>query len=216
MEIKLGKLRFAATGLPLFENYMELMRLPPLHQQAPVRTIYRWDCATQRGTPTPPPATFDVEHNLHFYMRDARGRLDKPATTALVNRVVAAAGFKDIPALAKAFETQFPTIKVPVDAATLITPHTANYSFHITAFAAYNTLLLRPHGGRIGDHVFMSVPWHVYIQTNFDGACNGAASPGISGLLATGGGALSLNEISTGLMQQYRSDLEEAIAGQGD
>lgn len=216
MEFKLGKLRFSATGLPLFENNLEMMRRPPLKNQAPVRTIYRWDCVTQRGTPTPPPATFDVEHNLHFYLRDARGRLDRRATRAMVDRVVAAAGFRDLPALAAAFEAAFPTIRFPIDAAALITPHQRDYSFHLSAFAAYSTLLIRPHGGRIGDHAFLSVPWHLYINTNYDAACNNAPHPGVSGLLATGGGALTLGEVSTELLRQYRADLQDAIEKHGD
>lgn len=211
MEFKLGRLTLKATGFPLFENHMQLMQLRPIRRMAPVRTIFRWDCATQSGSPAQPLGPFVAPSYLNIHLPDPPGQ--RPGTEArkLFDRWKLAGGFKTDQAFKTAFDTAVPDISFPIDEAALIDPFKPNYAFSLKAFAAYDHFIVRANGGLPGDYALLSVPWHIYIQTQYILSCNNAPHPGLSELLATGGGDPTLNQLQKDLIASYRRDLDEAI-----
>jgi len=214
MEFSLGRLELKATGLPLFENAFALASRKPFNALSPVVTVFRWDCVTQRGAPAQPLSPYKARSFMFFQVLDAQGNPDAKAEGRMLDRFVAASGLRTRAAFSRAFNRIAPAIAFPIDEAKLIEPFKADYKFHVTAFAVHNHLVVRGNGGRPGDVAYMSIPWYVYLSTHFDGACNNAEDPGISGLLETDGGVPALNQLQKDLITKYRADLDEAIERQ--
>ena len=211
MEFKLGDLNLKAVGFPLFENYLEMLRTPALRDQAPIETLFRWNCATQRGRPNQPLRPFVAKCFMNFINPDPPGAKPNSAAKAVYERWKQAGKFKTDKAFSQAFDRALPDIPFPIDEAKLINPFKPNYVFIVTAFAAYNHFVVRADGGRPEDWAVIAIPWYVYLQTEFIRSCNNAPDPGISGLLETDAGELELNELQQGLNRQYRADLDKAI-----
>lgn len=211
MDFKLGKLKLKATGFPLFDNYMALMQLTPIRRQAPIETLFRWDCATQRGRPSQPLSPLLAKCFLNFHLPDVPGQPSGTAARQAFDRWKTVAGFKTDKQFSDAFDAVCPDIPFPIDEAKLINPFKPNYKFKVTGFAGYSHFILRANGGLPGDYALLSIPWQIFLHTGFLGACNNAEDPGISKLLETDGGAPALNQLQKDLIAAYRADLDEAI-----
>lgn len=211
MDFKLGNLKLNATGFPLFDNHMALMQLAPIRRQAPIETLFTWNCATQRGSPAQPLSPFLAKCFLNFHLPDPPGQRPGTAARQMFDRWKTAGGFKTDKQFVDAFAAVIPDIPFPIDEAKLINPFKPNYKFKVTGFAAYDHFIVRANGGLPGDYALLSIPWHVYLQTGFLGVCNNAEDPGISRLLETDGGTPALNQLQKDLVTAYRADLDEAI-----
>lgn len=210
MEFSLSRLQLRPTGLSLFENWLEILRNEPFRSRSGVKKIFHWNCGTQKGHPAQPLKPFLAHSHLAFHVLGRNGKPDVKAEGQMLDRWVAASGLRTRKAFSKAFDRLLPSLSFPINEAKLIEPFKRNYVFNVTGFAVHNHFVVRANGGRPRDFAYLSVPWHVYLQTEFVRACNDAEKP-VSGLLASDAGEPPLNELQKKLNRQHKTDSDEAM-----
>ncbi len=206
MDLTLGKLTLRAACILLYENMFSIRRQRPFSTLEDASTLYTWACATQTGDPAQPPAAYSAKSYLHFHVLDANDQPDEAAARATLDRFVQASGLRSRRAFSDAFSQLCPNISFPIDATTLIDPFKANYRFELIGFPVYHIFVVTPNGGLPGDHAYLMMPYYIYLSTRFQGTCNDAAEPGISGLLATGGGYPAWNDTQLALRESALAD----------
>ncbi|MCR8724788.1 hypothetical protein [Frigidibacter sp. ROC022] len=178
MDITVGSLRVNLSALALYhtDDNPELSRFIARHNLA--RRVYRWNCTSQSGVPSPPGARLRLEAEVLITVTDEDGIGDPGPSANYANEIIQAAGLSGMPALVRAFNSALPPLEVPIEYADLLDPYKADYSLDILARITYLQCLARPYGLLARDTFYILVPHLVTFHSVVTGRCGGTEPAG--------------------------------------